>query len=341
MVKIGIPRALAYYQYFPMWHEFFNELGAEVIVSPQTTHKMVSDGGMRVVADTCLPAKVFIGHVLELKSECDYVFIPIIRSVKKRVYNCSKFLGLPDMTRAVVPDCPPILSGMVDVSKGLDKLNDEIYRIGRQLSGDNNRIKRAIKAAWNKHQEYHELMIEDSLMPEEAIAKLGYESADKNTAKRTASTAPAKTRNHNEQLTIALVGHHYLIYDDQVSHRLPQKLEKAGCRVLTPDMLTTEQMETATKEAAGRTYWTWEEEVVGAGCHYLQSGVDGVIGVAVFGCGPDSVMMDLVRRKSAANGNIPFMSLTLDEHTAEAGIVTRIEAFLDMIQRRKRRLSCA
>ena len=214
MVKIGIPRALAYYQYFPMWHEFFNELGAEVIVSPQTTHKMVTDGGMRVVADTCLPAKVFIGHVLELKSECDYVFIPIIRSVKKQVYNCSKFLGLPDMTRAVVPDCPPILSGMVDVSKGLDKLNDEIYRLGRQLSGDNNRIKRAIKAAWNKHQEYHELMIKDSLMPEEAIVKLGYDSVVNNAQRTTSSAQVNFTHKQNQQLTIALVGHHYLIYDD-------------------------------------------------------------------------------------------------------------------------------
>jgi len=33
----------------------------------------------------------------------------------------------------------------------------------------------------------------------------------------------------------------------------------------------------------------------------------------------------------------PFMSLTLEEHTAETGVVTRLEAFLDMIHRRKRK----
>ena len=103
MIKIGIPRALLYYQYYPMWQTFFEELGAEVVVSPPTTQTMLSAGSSRVVADTCLPVKVFVGHVLSLVEKCDYIFIPAIRSVKNKVYNCSKFLGLPDMTKAVSP----------------------------------------------------------------------------------------------------------------------------------------------------------------------------------------------------------------------------------------------
>jgi len=69
----------------------------------------------------------------------------------------------------------------------------------------------------------------------------------------------------------------------------------------------------------------------------LQSETDGVIGIMTFGCGPDSLMMDTVRRQAAREGTTPFMSLILEEHTAEAGVVTRLEAFLDMIYRRKRR----
>ena len=48
-------------------------------------------------------------------------------------------------------------------------------------------------------------------------------------------------------------------------------------------------------------------------------------------------MMDMVHRQAARLRTTPFMSLTLDEHTAEGGIVTRLEAFLDMISRRKQR----
>ncbi len=99
MIRIGIPRALLYYQYYPMWRAFFEELGAEVVLSPPTTQAMLSEGSARVIADTCLPVKVFLGHVLSLVEKCDWIFIPAIRSVKKNVYNCSKFLGLPDMTK--------------------------------------------------------------------------------------------------------------------------------------------------------------------------------------------------------------------------------------------------
>lgn len=63
MRKIGIPRALLYYQYYPMWKTFFENLGAEIVVSPRTTQDMVASGCSRLVADICLPVKVFCGHV--------------------------------------------------------------------------------------------------------------------------------------------------------------------------------------------------------------------------------------------------------------------------------------
>ena len=68
----------------------------------------------------------------------------------------------------------------------------------------------------------------------------------------------------------------------------------------------------------------------------MQSGDDGVIGIMTFGCGPDSLMMDMVRRQAARAKATPFMSLTLEEHTAETGVITRLEAFTDMIYRRQR-----
>ena len=128
MIRIGIPRALCYYQYYPMLKTFFEELGAEVVISPPTTQAVLSEGSSRVVAETCLPAKVFLGHVLSLVKDCDYVFIPAIRSVKRRTYNCSKLLGLPDMTKAVIPESPPILDIDIDLNKGKGTLYRAIYK---------------------------------------------------------------------------------------------------------------------------------------------------------------------------------------------------------------------
>ena len=53
-MRIGIPGALPYYQYYPMWQTFFEELGAEVVVSPPTTQAMLTEGSAREeVNDYC------------------------------------------------------------------------------------------------------------------------------------------------------------------------------------------------------------------------------------------------------------------------------------------------
>jgi len=324
MIRIGIPRALFYYQYYPMWKTFFEELGAEVVVSPPTTQTMLASGSSRVVADTCLPVKVFLGHVLSLVEKCDCIFIPAIRSVKNKVYNCSKFLGLPDMTRAVVPESPPILDIDIDINRGKRVLYQAIYQLGRRFTWNPFKVRQASLTAWQACLNYRELMSSHGLTPPEAI--------EATAGLKTQSSHPAST-----QATIALIGHPYLLYDEHISHRLIHRLEQAHNRVLTPEMLITQELESAIVKLVGRAYWTYEEEVVGAGGHYLQSGADGVIGIMAFGCGPDSLMMDMVRRQAAKLRAIPFMSLTLEEHTAEAGVVTRLEAFLDMIQRKKKR----
>ena len=326
MIRIGIPRALLYYQYYPMWKTFFEELGAEVVVSPPTTQVMLTSGSSRVVADTCLPVKVFLGHILALVGKCDYIFVPAIRSVESKVYNCSKFLGLPDLTRAVIPESPPIVDIDIDINKGKRNLYQAIYQLGRHLNWDPFRVRRASLAAWQAHLNYHQLMSSHNLTPPQVIERIsGTSEAEANSSYLISA-----------QATIAIIGHPYLLYDEHVNHRLIHRLEQAHNRVLTPEMLSAEELQSATTRLVGRAYWTYEEEVVGAGGHYLRSGADGVIGIIAFGCGPDSVMMDVVRQQASRLKATPFMSLTLEEHTAEAGIVTRLEAFLDMIHRRKR-----
>jgi len=329
MTTVGIPRALLYYQYYPMWKTFFKQLGAEVVVSPPTTRTTLAEGAARVVADTCLPAKVFVGHVLSLVGKCDCIFIPAIRSLKSKTYNCSKFLGLPDMTRAVVPESPPILEIDIDVNQGNRQLYAAIYKLGRHLTWNPLRIKKAATAAWQTFLDYRELMCRCGLMATQATEEMTGEP----------QIGPEATQNEPEEAwaTIGLIGHAYLLYDEHVNYRLIHRLQKYDARVLTPEMLTRHEFEAAVTQLVGRAYWTYEEEVIGAGGHYLQNGVDGIIGVMAFGCGPDSLMMDMINREASRHRTTPFMCLTLEEHTSETGVITRLEAFIDMIHRQKRR----
>jgi len=329
MIRVGIPRALLYYQYYPMWKVFFEELGAEVVVSPPTTQNMLSEGSSRVVADTCLAVKVFLGHVLSLVEECDCIFIPAVRSVKRKAYSCSKLLGLPDMTRAVIPESPPILEIDIDVNKGKPALYRAIYRLGRHFTWNPFEVRRAGIAAWRANLDYQQLMCKQGLMPPEAIEKI---AGTPQVKPETHTDYPAPTR-----ATIAIIGHSYFLYDEHISYRLIHRLKRAQNRVLTPEMLTTDELESATARLVGKAQWTCDHEVVGAGGHYLNSKADGVIGLMTFGCGPDSLLMDTLHRQANRSKTTPFMSLTLEEHTAEAGVITRLEAFLDMIERRKRR----
>src|SRR5690554_4585301 len=102
-MKIGIPRALYYYRYYPLWETFFKSLGLEVIVSDPTTKKSLDFGVSAVVDGICLPVKVYLGHIQNLKEKnVDYLFVPYIISVEKEEYICPKFMGLPDLVASSI-----------------------------------------------------------------------------------------------------------------------------------------------------------------------------------------------------------------------------------------------
>ncbi len=324
MLRVGIPQALLYYQYFPMWQAFFEHLGAEVVVSSTTTKSILAQGSSRVVAETCLPVKIFVGHVQSLVGQCDYLFVPAIRSVERKLYNCSKFLGLPDMVKAVVPESPPILDVDIDVNKGKRDVYLNVYKLGRYFTWNPAKVKAAFEVAWDAHLEYQELMRLSKLTPTQAMSTLKSDEQ------------PPAVQPESDRLAIAVIGHPYLIHDEFINHRLLHRLEQMGVRIYTSDMVPEAELDAAVAHVVNKPYWTYETEVVGAGGYYLENRVAGVIGVAAFGCGPDSLMMDMVQRYSRRLGSKPFMNLTLDEHTAETGLLTRLEAFLDMIRRRQR-----
>ncbi|MCL5961124.1 MAG: acyl-CoA dehydratase activase-related protein [Chloroflexi bacterium] len=332
---VGIPRAMLYYQYYPMWKTFFEALGAEVVVSGTTKKTTLAAGSARVVAETCLPTKVFCGHVIDLADKADCIFIPSIRSIEARVYNCSKFLGLPDLVRATVRNAPPIIDPDFDVNQGKRAMGLAVYEAGRRFSWNPFKIKEAAELAWQSHHRYVAAM-KSGLNPPEAIEKLTGEP-DEDWHRRPSRSRYAGAGIPSSRLKIALIGHPYNIYDNYITHNMFGRLEGMGVDVLTPDTLSDDDLGSGIVRLVGRPYWTYEGEVVGAAGHYLfDEVVDGVVAIFAFGCGPDSTMMDVVQRAAKKSRRKPYMALTIDEHSGEAGLITRLEAFVDMLQRRSR-----
>jgi predicted nucleotide-binding protein (sugar kinase/HSP70/actin superfamily) len=107
-----------------------------------------------------------------------------------------------------------------------------------------------------------------------------------------------------------------------------------GAKVITSDSLPLDYLREKAMQLSEHIFWTFEKKLAGAALHFLETReVDGIILVVAFECGPDSLVGELIELE--ARDKLPIMTLTVDEHTGEAGFLTRLEAFVDMIQWQK------
>lgn len=319
--KIGIPRALLYYHYYPFWKTLLTALGAEVILSPVTNKTVLDRGIAHAVDEACLPVKLFFGHVLELADQVDYLFMPRLVSVEPKAFICPKLMGLPDMLRNSVEGLPPFIQFDVDFSRG-DATREVLRALGRQIPGAKHQLGRAWSEALREQQRYKAVMRE-GIVPLEALALM----------KMVEEERPLRPQG---RLKAALLGHPYNLYDSYANLDLINNLRGLGVEVLTSEMLSQEVLERGAAVLPKRLFWTLGRNVLGAAMFYAgDPQVKGIIHVASFGCGPDSMVSDLVERLVRRNGEKPFLSLDLDEHSGEAGLLTRLEAFVDLLQRRE------
>jgi predicted nucleotide-binding protein (sugar kinase/HSP70/actin superfamily) len=328
-MKIGIPRALGYYMYYPFWYGFFSELGFEIILSGKSTKKLLASGSALVVPETCLPVKVYVGHVLDLidKKKVDCVYSPSIQSIAHKIYNCSKLRGLPDLVRNVVKRDYTLVEPTLDKSVRNQGLYEYLYESVEPFGiTDKKLIKKASKAGWASHNKFHSLCQQG----------VDYNSA---LAVATGQKDHAEPLEKDKPVTVAVISHHYNLFDEYLSMRLVDKLRKLNVNVVTHLSLNRQQQLEGIKKLDTVLYWSNEFEMTGAAGHFINSDeIDGVVTMTAFGCGPDSLMIERVVRY-AKYSKVPLLNLTIDEHTGEAGIITRIEAFTDMLVRRKRILN--
>ena len=131
---------------------------------------------------------------------------------------------------------------------------------------------------------------------------------------------------------VALIGHAYNLHDRFVNMDLVRKLNRLGIGVVTEEDVAEEDIADSASQLFKEPFWYFARRYYGAAAYLCASGkVDALLYVSAFSCGVDSVVIELVAH---AAGDVPMMVLKLDEHTGEAGLDTRIEAFADMLERR-------
>lgn len=308
-LTVGIPRAMTYYQHGRLWENFFTLLGCSIQLSPETNRRILDNGVALCSNETCLPVKVMAGHVYELAGKCDVIFIPRYKSTERNEKCCPKLCGLPDMMRLNLRGKADIMEVAIDVDKD-DKNTDETLGA-----------------------------VAEKIGVSQKAAKEAFETAVRNKLNADAKSRLAKEMeigSFSDKKTVAVLGHPYMIYDRFLSMNLIGKLKARGLNVITPD---TFDHGTRSKNAYpyfGEKYFY----AIGSdnlGCAYAcakRPEVAGIIYLTPFACGIDSLVTELISRHLKTVRDMPYMVLSVDEHTGEAGFDTRIEAFLDMLSNR-------
>jgi len=297
-IKIGIPRSIFFYYYGSLWQKLFKKMNCEIVLSPVTNKEIMELGTKYANDEMCLSMKNYIGHVAYLQDKCNYVLIPRIDNYGISNQTCTNFLAIYDIIHNLFSK--KILSYNINVSKN-ETEEKAMIELGMKLGHSKQFCKRI----------YNETL-EEVEMEEEKEIQLNM----------------AKLR--SKKLKILVVGHPYNIYDAYIGLPIVKYLEKQKVELIYSDKFNSHMTNYISKSLSSELYFKYNKENIGA-IALTKDKVDGIIFITSFPCGPDSLVNELVMRKL----RVPYLNLIIDDMDASAGIETRLESFLDILERKR------
>lgn len=297
-LRIGLPRAMLYYRYATLWATFFQELGMEILVSPATDKQILDQGTAISVDETCLSAKIYLGHVKALVGQCDYILVPRVSSFGHRRVMCTRFEAMPDVVANLFQD-----SGQKFISYNLDVLQkqeekDAFLAMAEALGAAKRTAEHAYAAAKKQEQQ----RFKQALSDQEALLQ----------AKKT---------------KILIAAHSYVIQDPYLGRPVTDILKGLGAVPIRADLVNRSAALKRSAEFSPTLKWEMSREIVGGILEYKDK-VDGIVLLSAFPCGPDSMVNELLMRRIQG---IPMLNLTVDAQSGVAGVETRLESFVDII----------
>jgi predicted CoA-substrate-specific enzyme activase len=294
--RIGIPRALTTHSLFPLYSMFFSALGMEAVLSA-----VDSRGDLRAHSGFCLPTQIAHGAVLALaQRDVNLIFLPNVlrmpqHSSCKDSYLCPITQAGPYFMAKAFPDSH-FLSPVLDFTNGYAACTAMTEMAVRELGVSHELADEAWAAA-----------VHDQTEAECALMELGRKAL----AQALASNKPA----------ILLAGHSYNAYAPEASQSVGKKLSSMGVPVIPADCLAP--------VGAGPTVWHFANQILNAVSLAKQHANLFLLSVSNFSCTIDAFTHSML---ASELGSKPYLILEIDAHTADAGVQTRLEAFLDIVQ---------
>ncbi|MBI5209869.1 MAG: hypothetical protein HY927_07855 [Elusimicrobia bacterium] len=303
-LKVGIPRASLYFELIPLWAAMFKSLGCEIVLSAPSSKDLLAKGCRKLCAEACLPVKLAYSHAVDLaEGKADCIFMPSILDLPspfgspELCSTCPYTQSLPYMVRSAVD--ARFLVPQVNMSVERDGLPEGIEILARDLAVSTARLRAAYQAGKETHLAFKASLLE-----------IG-----------------ARTLAEASGWTAVLIGKPYNIYDSFLNINLVRHLARMGVTAVPYEFLPW-AAPARLDESWNSLPWRFNRDYVKAALTVAADARLYPIVVSNFGCGPDG--FTLKHMEKILRGK-PTLFLEFDEHRGEAGMVTRLEAFLDEV----------
>ncbi|MFP4687401.1 MAG: acyl-CoA dehydratase activase, partial [bacterium] len=301
--SVGMNRSLMTNTLFPLFSTFFAELGFE----PLLPDKIRESGRRKQGAAFCYPVEISHGYIEDLiEKKPDFLFIPHVKALPTQE---------PDLPGTICPlaqgesyylrasweeiDSRRHLEAVFDFTGGYSTQEKQFSKIGRRLGCSKKEINNAFTSAVCRQNSFEENFKKEG---QRLLGEL--------------ESAP-------ERRAFVLFGRPYNAFSSDANMGIPRKLASRGELIIPLDMLPLES-----ERLEEQMYWSMGQKILkGAAFVNRHPQLFGVY-ITNFSCGPDSFLISYFRQKM---GKKPSLTLELDSHTADAGLDTRVEAFLDIV----------
>ncbi|HAM34713.1 MAG TPA: hypothetical protein DEB40_12625 [Elusimicrobia bacterium] len=303
-LKIGIPRASLYFELLPLWGVMFRSLGCEIVLSSPSSPELLAKGSRKLAAETCLPVKLAYSHALDLVSrQVDYIFLPSILDLPspfgspEQCSTCPYTQSLPYMIASNVD--ARFLIPQVNMAMEADGLPEGLDTLTQALGVARGRLRSAYQTGKEAHLAFKETLLRNG----------------------------AEILNREFDWAAVLIGKPYNLYDSFLNLNLMRHLAKMGVLAIPYEFLPR----LADQPLDGSwdcLPWRFNRDYIKAALATRADKRLYPVVVSNFGCGPDGFTLKHLEK---IFGGKPSLFLEFDEHRGEAGMVTRLEAFLDEV----------
>ncbi len=301
-IRVGIPLCFSTYSLWPLYAWFFSQLGVAIVTSDEIS----DEGKAKAESAYCFPAEIAHGAVKNILDKgVDYIFLPHMKEMKSfvddaRATFCPITQGLPYYIEKAFDELPEekILSPVISLKLSDAMTEQSFVDVAVTLGFSAEQGMSAYHVALDKQKEYFV-----------KAQKLGKEALE--FSKRLSKPA------------IALLGRPYNAFTKDANMGIPKKFTSIGYTVIPFDIIPFDD-----ESIFPNMYWFYGQLDMKAAVKLANEDNIYVTFISNFSCAPDSFMLHYVKW---IMGTKPFLILELDSHTADAGVDTRVEAFLDIV----------